>query len=240
LPKFAGLKLLLKNNLLLLILFGLFVITGALVISATAREDLHVYFNSFVPDLKPGQQHLLNTFFIYFTYLGDGIFILITILLLFFVNVRFALTAGIAYALSSGVAQIFKQFIFQDFPRPHLHFESHFPSTKLKFIEGIQLLAQNSFPSGHTTAAFALFLSVALISNNRLVKLLCFFTAICVGMSRVYLSQHFFEDIYGGAIIGGCLAILSCYFFYFASFSGKFNRLDTSLVRMLFAPKQNV
>jgi membrane-associated phospholipid phosphatase len=72
------------------------------------------------------------------------------------------------------------------------------------------LLTSRSFPSGHATSAFAIFLAVALISGNRYVKVLCFIFACLVAFSRVYLSQHFLIDIIAGSMIG-CIGTLAVY-----------------------------
>jgi membrane-associated phospholipid phosphatase len=69
-------------------------------------------------------------------------------------------------------------------------------------VEGVHLrTAMNSFPSGHTSAAFALFACMALISPRKWAPL-WITAAWAVAYSRIYLSQHFLEDILLGSIIG--------------------------------------
>ena len=65
----------------------------------------------------------------------------------------------------------------------------------LKPIEGLERHKHNSFPSGHTTAAFTLFTSFALAYKNRWLHLLAPICAGLVGVSRVYLGQHYLNDI---------------------------------------------
>ena len=67
----------------------------------------------------------------------------------------------------------------------------------------------HSFPSGHTAVAFGLFCLLALISSNKMIGVVCFFIALFVAFSRVYLSQHFFLDIYIGSLIGVVATVLS-------------------------------
>ncbi|NUO01953.1 MAG: phosphatase PAP2 family protein [Saprospiraceae bacterium] len=68
-----------------------------------------------------------------------------------------------------------------------------------------------SFPSGHTTSAFALYTFIALcLPYKRAVAVLLFATAFLTGISRIYLVQHFFKDVYAGALLG-LLIGLACY-----------------------------
>lgn len=58
-----------------------------------------------------------------------------------------------------------------------------------------------SFPSGHTTQAFAMFMSMYFAKMKKL-----FVVTACIGLvicfSRMYLYVHFPTDILGGAIVG--------------------------------------
>jgi membrane-associated phospholipid phosphatase len=70
----------------------------------------------------------------------------------------------------------------------------------------------NSFPSGHTACAFAIWITIAIGSSNRAIQGLCIFIAAMVGWSRIYLGQHFLEDVLAGSIIGIATAIASHFF----------------------------
>lgn len=59
-----------------------------------------------------------------------------------------------------------------------------------------------SFPSGHTTQAFAL---AAVISGHypkTWVRLTTFFVAGCVGLARIQLNKHYASDVVLGALVG--------------------------------------
>jgi membrane-associated phospholipid phosphatase len=226
-------KLLIKNNLVLFILAGIFLIGGGLAILITKKHELHLFLNSCV--CKP-----LDTFFIYFTYIGDGLFVVAILLILLFRNFRLFIAGTTTYALSSAIAQFFKYFIFAHKPRPLIYFQTYFKDLHFKKVEGIDLLFENTFPSGHTTAAFSLFFTVALATSKNWLKVVYFFIAFTVAFSRVYLSQHFFEDVYGGALFGIVCSVIFFYIFYFSSYSGKFNKLDTSLIKLITSPNKNV
>jgi membrane-associated phospholipid phosphatase len=69
-------------------------------------------------------------------------------------------------------------------------------------IKGLDIHSYNSFPSGHTTSAFALFGMLALLDERKGRGWFFLVIAAMTGYSRVYLFQHFVEDAYVGSIIG--------------------------------------
>lgn len=97
------------------------------------------------------------------------------------------------------IAQVLKHFVFSDVARPASFFQQ---KNDLNFVDGVEILHQYSFPSGHTAAAFSLCLALALIVQNRKIGALLFVSALLVAVSRVYLLQHFFRDVYAGAAVG--------------------------------------
>lgn len=74
---------------------------------------------------------------------------------------------------------------------------------------GIQWLDQGlrgSFPSMHSTGAFAVAFSLYLDRRDRWAFL--FILAACaVAWSRVYLGLHFPTDVFAGAVVGGLVAM---------------------------------
>lgn len=59
-----------------------------------------------------------------------------------------------------------------------------------------------SFPSGHTTAAFALAASIAAHDDRKWVKGLAYGVASLVGYARIVHDAHFVSDVTAGAFIG--------------------------------------
>ncbi len=110
--------------------------------------------------------------------------------------------------------------------RPAKYFEL-FENYKLHLVEGVKIHSLQSFPSGHTATAFSIFLTLALITKNHVLKLFCFVIAVLVAYSRVYLSQHFFVDIAAGTVIGVVFIVLA--FYYFERIDKKW--LDRSLLK---------
>jgi len=185
-------KTIINQNRIFLAFYLLFIITGGVLLLLTSKHDLHIALNQY-------HHNLLDPLFYYATYLGDGIMALLVFIIFLSVKYRYALLIGISNLFSAGVTQLLKHTVFDDVTRPKKFFEG---IHDLYLVPGVDNYYFNSFPSGHTTCAFSLYFSLALITKNKSIELLLFFIAIMVGYSRVYLSQHFFEDIYAGSLVG--------------------------------------
>ena len=141
-----------------------------------------------------------DEFFPYATYLGDGVFFVLVCLLLTINNRRIGLMAFASFALSSLVSLFLKQLVFSDSLRPLKTFEHS--TYQYHIIKGLDIHSYNSFQSGHTTSAFALFGMLALLDERKGRGWFFLVIAAMTGYSRVYLFQHFVEDAYVGSIIG--------------------------------------
>jgi membrane-associated phospholipid phosphatase len=104
-------------------------------------------------------------------------------------------TANIVTAL---VAQLLKHYF--DAPRPQLYFKDSLD--RIHFVLGTEQLSLHSFPSGHTVSAFATAMVITYFCRNKAWGFPLFLLAALVGYSRMYLSQHFFEDVTAGSAIG--------------------------------------
>ena len=80
-------------------------------------------------------------------------------------------------------------------------------------VEGLtRLVAEhdpNSFPSGHTCAAFAAGATWARYAKKRWLKGLCIAQAVLMGFSRLYVGVHFPSDVLAGCAVGLSCAWLS-------------------------------
>jgi membrane-associated phospholipid phosphatase len=139
----------------------------------------------------------------YLTDLGNGwtTIALAATLLLF--NYARAFIMAVVYAITSITAQIIKH-IF-DAPRPKLYFKDQL--SQIHFVKGVDILSLHSFPSGHTVTAFSTTLLITYWCRNKGWGLPLLLLAMMVGYSRMYLSEHFFEDVTAGSTIGVVITI---------------------------------
>ncbi len=116
--------------------------------------------------------------------------------------------------------------------RPELVFQQqHLPLTLVQNLSEEQHI-HHSFPSGHATAAFALFFCLGFLAEKKINEVIFFLLALTVAFSRVYLSQHFFEDITAGSFIAVFFSSLVCGIFYFSSASKKLEGLDKPIYKL--------
>jgi len=213
------LKAIFKANLSFLFPYILFIVFGGLLITINTKAETHLGFNAF---------HNLfgDIIFYYITFLGDGITALLVSIILLAVRFRYAAIVTFSNIISALITQVLKHFVFADAMRPKKFFEG---MQDLYFVPGVENHMYHSFPSGHATCAFSLYFALALIVKNKTYKLVFFVLAFLAGYSRIYLSQHFFEDVYVGSLIGVITTLLV---FNFIQKSGK-NWMDKSVITLL-------
>jgi membrane-associated phospholipid phosphatase len=212
-----------RQNKIFILLHALFFCIAVSIIFCTDKLHLHLFFNDYV-------NSPFDIFFKYITYIGDGAFILSLVLIIPFFNAQKSLTILLCYGVSTGFTQSIKYFFFNDADRPSLTFEIlHIP---LKLVNGVDVNIHHSFPSGHTTAAFSLFFCLSFFSKSNLIKTTCFISALLVAFSRVYLSEHFFEDITAGSFIGVAFSFLVCYVLYQTKLIPNYNKLQKPIQKL--------
>lgn len=145
-----------------------------------------------------------DLFFKYVTHLGDGAFVIGAGLVMLYRSRPKGILVLLSYAISGIFAQMIKHFGFPQEPRPAEYFSGMMQH--LHTVEGVELSHWNSFPSGHTTSAFAFFALIALWVKSPFLKFLCLAAALTVGFSRMYLMQHFMIDVYVGSLLGSLTA----------------------------------
>ncbi len=161
--------------------------------------------------LNPSKSSIFDIYFKYLTYLGDGVVAVVLSIILLLFNRKWGLGMLVSYALSGGIAQLIKH-LNENVLRP----AAALGAENVHQIEGVELSTLYSFPSGHTTTAFALFMGLAIILKNKKLGLICLLFAILSGYSRIYLSQHFPIDVLVGSVIGIVSSLL-----VFSLFNGK-------------------
>ncbi|MDR6940604.1 phosphatase PAP2 family protein [Mucilaginibacter pocheonensis] len=140
----------------------------------------------------------------YITDIGEGLTVIILAAIIALFNYRNAFLLATSYAVTSIVAQVLKH-IF-DAPRPKLYF-SH-DLSHIHFVKGLQVWSVHSFPSGHSVTAFSAAVVITYLCKNKNWGIAALLVAMLVGYSRMYLSQHFFEDVIAGSVIGVIVTVL--------------------------------
>ena len=154
--------------------------------------------------LNPLHSNFLNQFFIPFTLFGDGFFVVALGILLFIFKKRFlSLMVISSYVLSGIIAQVLKYFILEARPAVYLQ-KTNYPY----FIDQVTLHNFHSFPSGHSASAFALAAVLSFSIKNKNYSLFFLLMASLVGYSRMYLGQHFMDDVFAGSVVGVFSAII--------------------------------
>ncbi len=160
----------------------------------------------FVLLLNKNRIALLDFAMPWITHLGDGLFFALVTLIFVLYRWRVGmvvLALGLTQLITS---YLLKRQVFRGTPRPKTFFaELEVP---LSFIEGVKVHSYNSFPSGHTMTAFAIFFFLSCYFQQRLFSVLFFTLALAVAISRVYLLQHFLIDVCVGSIVGVILGFI--------------------------------
>jgi membrane-associated phospholipid phosphatase len=164
------------------------------------REDIYFTVN--------GSNSPLADFLAPFaTDLGNGLTAIVISAVLALFSYRKAFILLTAWAATSIAAQVLK-FIF-DAPRPMLYFKDQLD--RIHFVKGVDMLRVHSFPSGHTVTAFTMAVIFTYWSKNKAWGPIFLLIAVIVGYSRMYLSEHFFEDVTSGSVIGVFMTVICLY-----------------------------
>lgn len=173
--------------------------------------------------IPKGELHLLlcdrhtparDIFYRYYTQVAEWFPYVVCVAILLFGRLGDGVFASACQAFSALTTQVIKHIIVA--PRPLTWFAEHMPNVQIPLTEGVTMNYWLSFPSGHTTSFFALFFALCIIVNKQWPKyaiytqILFFVCAALGGYSRIYLSQHFAADVFGGMLVG-CLITIVCY-----------------------------
>ncbi|GAL84810.1 membrane-associated phospholipid phosphatase [Sporocytophaga myxococcoides] len=150
---------------------------------------------------------------------GEGILPICIIIILFFRKIYYGIVASVSLIVSTIIVQSLKRTIFSDVLRPKAYLKD---VPDLYYIENIEIYSLHSFPSGHSSGAFTLFIVLAYFAKNKIVQVFYFVMAFMVTLSRVYMMQHFFIDTYFGAAIGVLISVIVIY--YFENYSSLKNK----------------
>jgi len=144
---------------------------------------------------------VLNEFMLAITYLGDEIAFLVTAMIVFWcVDKRRGY-----YVLSVGfIGTLANQFMKLWFrvPRPWVLDENFTILEQAKEGAG-----GYSFPSGHTQSSVGTFGSIAYITKNKILRIVCIAVAVLVPFSRMYIGVHTPLDVITAAAMAVVLIL---------------------------------
>lgn len=148
----------------------------------------------------------LNPIAAFYTHMGDAglLWVGLSLVMLCFKRTR---RAGVVGLIALGLGAFFTNVVLKHLvarPRPWLT------------VEGLRFLVAepdpNSFPSGHTCAAFSA--AGAWFRNlpKRWMRVAALVLAALMGLSRLYVGVHFPSDVLAGALVGLFAAWLAAAF----------------------------
>ena len=184
-------KKLLQHNKTYFIAYLLLFLVALVIEFSYNKTDISIFVNTH-------HTNFLDFACQYGTYMGDGLFVLTVAMLISFYNKKIGVASVFAYTISSLIVQGLKHLVFDDRNRPSKFLDM----TQMHEVPGVEIHHYNSFPSGHTAAAFAFFTILALFYQKPAFQILCLLLAIFSAYTRIYLLQHFFQDTLVGSAIG--------------------------------------
>ena len=184
--------------------WAVFALCAFMVVLSVPKLELHVWLNS-------GHGPLGDAAFPLITTIAEGAVAGIVGIVLLFVSFRHFLFVLVTHGLTALFIQLLKRVVFSGHYRPG-HFLEQMPD--LALVEGVVQHMKFSFPSGHSGAIFSLCIAMALVVNRKSWSFVLFAVALLVGFSRIYLSQHFLQDVLAGSTIGVLIPLLLFGLFY--------------------------
>lgn len=192
-------KSILKEYKSFFIAYAVFVVLGLGFVLVASHGDEVMFFQS--------HHNTLADIFLYgLTEVFEFPYLLIFFLVIGIWSWRKLMVFLSAYGLASLVAQLLKRIYV--IPRPAEVFETQRGIELYSYLKlrGEALPHSLSFPSGHTTVAFALLTILAFYMPKQMqILILCM--AIAIGVSRIYLACHFLVDVLAGSFIGVSAAV---------------------------------
>lgn len=154
--------------------------------------------------LNPYHSDFLNFVFEGVTLLGDGLFTVAFCVVLLFVKKRYlSFIVFLSFATSGIITQVIKDFVIEARPAVFLG-KTKYPY----FINHVTLHNFHSFPSGHSTSAFALVSIIAFAVEDKKYAIPLLLLATIISYSRIYLGQHFLLDVSVGSFLGVLFSVI--------------------------------
>lgn len=210
---------------LLLLIAGLLLIMAGLaeLIESGASLPLDLTITRFVQQFRADWFDALMRFL---TFEGFAPWALILPLIIFIILLLlrdWPAALGLLFAQLGSLGNPLIKIIVQR-PRPGLPYEI-----------GLRVPTDYSFPSGHSATAmvvygFLIYLAATKLREHPLARALA--VALCVlyilgmGLSRIYLGEHWFSDVLGGYVYGAAWVLLAVIVYRLITYSVAKRRLD--------------
>lgn len=172
--------------------YGCFLIAGLFLVAMTSHGDVVLFINRFS---RIEWDRAVD----WITRIGLGSTAVIVALGFALYKLRYTLMLLFNLALVGIVTGIFKNLLFPDLVRPLKYFE---PEAFHRMVHLYDYNLLHSFPSGHTMTIFATMSLLAYLIGKKYAGVVFVFIAVIVGLSRIYLLQHFFIDVLAGSFLG--------------------------------------
>jgi membrane-associated phospholipid phosphatase len=180
-----------------------FMIPALLFLNAGLALALFVPYGDEILFLNDLRREPFNAIFQFLTLLGEFYPFVLCGVAALCLRYRYALLIALSGLVTMPTVYLIKETFA--ISRPITFFRNRDLGDLVVTVPGVHLnMGQTSFPSGHTMAAFALFGVLALIIGKkyRRAGLPLALLAVLVGVSRVFLVQHFLADVLAGAALG--------------------------------------
>jgi membrane-associated phospholipid phosphatase len=203
-----------------------FLLLGAYILKAFSGIEFSLFINVL-------HTPFLDQFFFWITLLGDGSLLLVLAFMFLFKKYYYAIISVLLLISSGLISFVLKKLVFVNSMRPLFYLsvsEIHIP-------EGIHFYYKNSFPSGHAMTVFTAAILLIWVYRNSLLSYISLPIAALVGISRIYLLQHFFIDVYFGAILGVFESLLIIWVFETKLNWKRNKKLNASLSTAFMRPK---
>ncbi len=175
-----------------------FVIAYIVLQALDANQSLFLSLN------HTSQQILPDALAAHLTEIGNGALVGVLALILVMFSPdgakRFLFITLLSALVIAGLKKLFND------PRP----ASVLPIEDFHIIGDV--LKKYSFPSGHTTTAFAMAGFVLLTYQNLALRSIAVVMALLAGIARISVGAHWPEDVFAGAALGLILAFIGAYF----------------------------
>ncbi|MEL6975467.1 MAG: phosphatase PAP2 family protein [Bacteroidota bacterium] len=168
------------------------------------KGTLVLYLNQF-------RTSFWDNFFINASILGNAICVPFAMLLVLRFRMKWVAIFVLSFLVQIILVLLFKKGFYAGALRPYLYFKHLGMGDMLTLIEGVKIRYVNTFPSGHTATIFFLTSFFALLSRNKTASWVLLGLGLIVGLSRVYLIQHFFIDVYFGILFGTLSSVVGYY-----------------------------